>query len=142
MSVSALWSPVVALYVGDGALLSVGVIGARALLNRFGPRLSLSRSGVVLVYVWTLVALLGFKLVLLEGGPGVSVATVLSTGVFTRWFSHLAALLFVGFSLVGWLRVFRFLGGVRLARGLARLSSFGGTLVRSRRRSSVSGAPR
>lgn len=67
-------------------------------------RLMILQTGIILF------ALVGFKYVVLTGGPGVAVHTILKTGVFTRVFSAIAMVLATLLCLVGawqWLKLVR-----------------------------------
>lgn len=111
---------VVLLYVSDAMLLLFFLAGIVWFVGWVVER---TRSRVVFHataddlrrFVWAqlvvvLLALLGFKFVVLSGGPGIAVSRILSAGVFTRYFSAVAVgLCFVVcvMGLVRWVAVFR-----------------------------------
>ena len=111
---------VVLLYVSDAMLLLFFLAGivwfVGWLVERTRSRLVFyATAGDLRRFVWAqlvvvLFALLGFKFVVLSGGPGVAVSRILSAGVFTRYFSAVAVgLCFVVcvMGLVRWVAVFR-----------------------------------
>ena len=111
---------VVLLYVSDALLLLFFLAGivwfVGWLVERTRARIVFHATGDDLRrFVWAeavvvLFALLGFKFVVLSGGPGVAVSRILSAGLFTRYFSALAVgLCFVlcVMGLVRWSAVFR-----------------------------------
>lgn len=110
----------IGLYVSDALTLLLFAAGIAWLLERqlarsFGrffvevPARQIARFLYAQLAI-VLIALVGFKWVVLSGGPGVDVRHILSTGKFTQWFSGLASGLAFVLVIVGawrWLLAFR-----------------------------------
>lgn len=105
------------LYFSDSLLIVLFLAGVAWLVDRVVAR-SLSRffvevsasqlSRLILFQVGVvLFALVGFKFVVLSGGPGIAVRSILAHGRFTRSFSVTALVLALGLVLVGAVRVVR-----------------------------------
>ena len=115
MPFSAGVSQAALLYFSDATLVVLFAVGvaslvrvylARELRQWFVEVTPRQAAGLVVFQIGVvLLALVGFKYVVLSGGPGVAVHRILATGVFTRVFSRVAvalALVLVG---VGAVRV-------------------------------------
>ena len=110
----------IGLYVSDAATLLLFAAGIAWLIERLLAR-TFARFFVEIpakqvarfLYaqlVIILIALVGFKWVVLTGGPGVDVRHILSRGKFTQWFSGIASALAFVLVIVGawrWLAAFR-----------------------------------
>lgn len=110
---------VLMLYVGDATQLLLFVVGLASLIEWLAhrstsrllievtPKQTAAALGAQLAIL--LVALLGFKFVVLSGGPGIAVHSILRTGALTRDFSAVSLILAAALSVVGMVRLFRIL---------------------------------
>lgn len=108
---------VVMLYTGDAAQFTLYLVGLAAavewIAKRTGARLLIEltprqvAAAIFAQMAVLLLALLGFKFVVLSGGPGIAVHTILKTGTMTRVFSSLSMALATALAAVGLVRVAR-----------------------------------
>lgn len=108
---------VVMLYVGDAFQLLLFMLGLAAAVE-YASKRQVARLFVevtprqLAVFLFgqmavLLIALVGFKFVVLSGGPGIAVHAILRTGVFTRVFSAVSMGLAIVLAAVGIARLVR-----------------------------------
>lgn len=105
----------VMLYVGDVFLILLFLTGLASAVEYLAKR-SLARVFIevtprqlaLALYAQLgifLVALIGFKFIVLSGGPGIDTRTILRTGLFTRTFSITALIVAWSITVVGLARI-------------------------------------
>jgi hypothetical protein len=115
------------LYVGDVFVILLFLVGLAAAIEAIAKR-SLSRLFLevtprqlaVAIYAQLgvlLIGLVGFKFIVLSGGPGIDTHTILRTGIFTRTFSIAALIVAWSLAAYGFTRLFK-----RLAKLLQKVS--------------------
>jgi hypothetical protein len=107
------------LYVGDAVQLLLFVVGLASFVEFLAKR-SLARLFVAVaprqlaVFIFAqlavlLIALVGFKFVVLSGGPGIATRRILKSGSFTRGFSAVSFFIAFAIVVIGMTRLFRVL---------------------------------